>query len=130
MILVYKTIPGAGNISPLPCGKQAISKNVGFRGPYVDVRLILQPFLLVTLPDFKLHHKLYVLSMYCVSFHLPYSTQEKTKPFPRNRSFRRPFSPLKKFSLFVTHIMTTRAFLASRQTRPAAGLVLFTSVLS
>ena len=53
MILVYRTTPGAGNISPLPCGKQAISKNVGFRGPYIDVRLILQPFLLVTLPDFK-----------------------------------------------------------------------------
>ena len=43
---------GAGKISPLPCGEQAISKNVDFSRS-LDVRLILQPFLLVKLQDFK-----------------------------------------------------------------------------
>ena len=33
IILVYKTTFGAGKISPLPRGEQAISKNGGFRGP-------------------------------------------------------------------------------------------------
>ena len=33
IIIVYKTTFGAEKISPLPCGEQAISKNVGFRGP-------------------------------------------------------------------------------------------------
>ena len=89
----------------------------------------MQPFLLVKLPDFKYYiTNRRTIDVLCY-FSLTLQRARKTKPFPRNRSFRRPFSPVMTFSLFVTHIMTTRAFLASRKTRPA-GLDLFNSVLS